>query len=192
MAIIVPTFEASKTDLVRVDEQTRDTVMGTPHGMFNYLREHNPDHILVSGKRANQAGVVLYGFEHLGRDCQAVFLADQLGLQERQVFNAVGRINPIIHAVFGFKIERPKGEFGYTGVLRITTADDALQASEAYCKKLKKMHTEYVQTMSSYQNNGGDVLSLLRQAEGGEQLLSMFREVGAPALAAAAADTATL
>ena len=182
MAINIPTFEPSKTALDRVSEQTRDLALAESHGMFNYLRVNNPDHILVSGKRANQIGTVLYGFEHLNRDVTAAELAAQLGLAEKQVTNAISKINGIISPVFGFKIERAKNAEGtFTGTIRLTTQEDALQASEAYCKKLKKMHNEYVQTMRSFRNNGGDIAGLLAQVDNGGALIEMVQEL-APAL----------
>jgi hypothetical protein len=182
MAINVPTFETTKTALERVSEEVLHQVIQSPHGMFFHLKETNPDHVLVAGKRANQIGTVLYGFEHLGRDVNTDELAAQLGLDPRQVTNAVPKINAIISAVFGMKIERVKSRDGqFTGKLRITNQDDALQASEAYCKKLKKIHTEYVQTLRSYRNNGGDIRGLLAQTENGDALLDLVREV-APAL----------
>jgi len=187
MAINVPTFEASKTQLLRVSEDTLDAVLGTPHGMFFYLKEHNPDWILVSGKRANQIGTILYGFEHLNRDVNAEHLAAQLGLDSRQVTNAISKLNTIISGVFGLKIERVRDNDGrYTGQLRITTQDDALQASEAYCAKLKKMHTDYVQTLRSYKRNdpNADIRGLLGTVTNGGSLLELVAEV-APALAAA-------
>ena len=181
MAINIPTFEPSKTALVRVSEEAREEAMTTPHGMFDYLRVNNPDHVLVSGKRANQIATVLYGFEHLGRDVNAAELANQLGLAEKQVTNAISKINAIISPVFGVKIERVRHEGSFTGKIRLTTGEDALQASEAYCKKLKKMHTEYVQTMRSYRNNGGDIRGLLTQVDNGGALLELVAEL-APAL----------
>ena len=94
-------------------------------------------------------------------------------------------MNAIISPVFGFKIERAKAPDGsYTGMIRLTTQDDALQASEAYCKKLKKMHTEYVQTMRSYRNNGGNIAWLLDQVDNGGALVEMVQEL-APALSPA-------
>ena len=184
MAIQIPTFEPSKTALNRVSEETREEVLTTPHGMFNYLRIHNPDHVLVSGKRANQIATVLYGFEHLNRDVNAAELGAQLGLAEKQVTNAIGKINAIINPVFGVKIEKVKVEGAFTGKIRLTTTEDALQASEAYCKKLKTMHTEYVQTMRSYRNNGGDIRGLLAKVDNSNALLELVSEL-APALPAA-------
>lgn len=185
MAINIPTFEPVKTPLTRVSEETLEEVMNAPHGMVEYLRLNFPDHILVSGKRYNQTGVILYGFEHLGRTTNCSELAAQLGLAEKQVINAVSKMNAIISPVFGFKIERAKAPDGsYTGMIRLTTQDDALQASEAYCKKLKKMHTEYVQTMRSYRNNGGNIAWLLGQVDNGGALVEMVQEL-APALAPA-------
>ena len=182
MAINIPTFEPVKTPLTRVSEETLEDVMNAPHGMVEYLRVNFPDHILVSGKRYNQTGVILYGFEHLGRETNCSELAAQLGLAEKQVINAVSKMNAIISPVFGFKIERAKTEDGsYTGMIRLTTQDDALQASEAYCKKLKKMHNEYVQTMRSFRNNGGDIAGLLAQVDNGGALIEMVQEL-APAL----------
>lgn len=188
MAINIPTFEPSKTALDRVSEETREEVLNTPHGMFNHLRIHNPDHVLVSGKRANQCAVVLYGFEHLGRDVNAAELAGQLGLAEKQVTNAISKINAIINPVFGVKIERVKFEGAFTGKIRLTTAEDALQASEAYCKKLKTMHNEYVQTMRSFRNNGGDIRGLLAQVDNSNALLELVSEL-APALKPAEAES---
>ena len=185
MAINIPTFEPVKTPLTRVSEETLEDVMNAPHGMVEYLRVNFPDHILVSGKRYNQTGVILYGFEHLGRTTNCSELAAQLGLAEKQVINAVSKMNAIISPVFGFKIERAKAPDGsYTGMIRLTTQDDALQASEAYCKKLKKMHKEYVQTMRSFRNNGGNIAQLLSQVENGIALVEMVQEL-APALAPA-------
>lgn len=188
MAINIPTFEPSKTALDRVSEETREEVLNTPHGMFNHLRIHNPDHVLVSGKRANQCAVVLYGFEHLGRDVNAAELAAQLGLAEKQVTNAISKINSIINPVFGVKIERVKFEGSFTGKIRLTTAEDALQASEAYCKKLKTMHNEYVQTMRSFRNNGGDIRGLLAQVDNSNALIELVSEL-APALKPAEAES---
>ena len=180
MAINVPTFESTKTALERVSEEAIASIIETPHGMFYYLKEHNPDHVLVSGKRPNQIGVVLYGFEHLGRDVNADELASQLGLDVRQVTNALSKLNAIISNVFGMKIERVKDAAGgFNGKLRITNQDDALQASEAYCKKLKKMHTDYVQTLRSYRNNGGNIQGLLAQTANGAALLELVAEVAA-------------
>jgi hypothetical protein len=186
MAIEVPVFEASKTELARVSDSTLDNVMGTPHGMFWHLKEYNPDHVLVGGKRANQIGTILYGFEHLGRDTNADELANQLGLDARQVTNAVSKINAIISNVFGLKIERVRTKDGYTGQLRITTTEDAIQASEAYCKKLKKMHTDYVQTIRSYKRNNpnADLRELMSGVTNGDNLFELVDEF-APALAAA-------
>ena len=81
--------------------------------MVEYLRINAPDHVLASGKRYNQVGVILYGFEHLGRDVNASELAAQLGL-EKQVTNAISKINSIISPVFGFKIERAKTAKAFT------------------------------------------------------------------------------
>ena len=185
MAINIPTFLPVKTPLTRVSEETLEDVMNAPHGMVEYLRVNFPDHILVSGKRYNQTGVILYGFEHLGRTTNCSELAAQLGLAEKQVINAVSKMNAIISPVFGFKIERAKAPDGsYTGMIRLTTQDDALQASEAYCKKLKKMHKEYVQTMRSFRNNGGDIAQLMSQVDNGIALVEMVQEL-APALAPA-------
>ena len=182
MAINIPTFEQTKTKLNRVAEEALEDVMNSPHGMIEYLRVNAPDHVLVSGKRYNQAGVILYGFEHLGRDVNAAELAAQLGISEKQVINAISKINAIISPVFGFKIERAKTSEGvFTGTIRLTTQEDALQASEAYCKKLKKMHTEYVQTMRSFRNNGGDIAGLLAQVDNGNALIGLVQEL-APAL----------
>ena len=159
MAINIPTFEPVKTPLTRVSEETLEEVMNAPHGMVEYLRLNFPDHILVSGKRYNQTGVILYGFEHLGRTTNCSELAAQLGLAEKQVINAVSKMNAIISPVFGFKIERAKAPDGsYTGMIRLTTQDDALQASEAYCKKLKKMHKVEQITRG---NNGRSVRRIL-------------------------------
>jgi hypothetical protein len=180
MAINVPTFETTKTSLERVSEEALASIVQTPHGMFYYLKEQNPDHVLVSGKRPNQLGVVLYGFEHLGRDVNADELAAQLGLDVRQVTNSLSKLNAIISNVFGMKIERVKDAAGsYTGKLRITNQDDALQASEAYCKKLKSMHTDYVQTLRSYRNNGGNIRDLLAQTANGGALMELVAEVSA-------------
>ena len=190
VAINIPTFEPTKTKLTRVSEETLEDVMNMPHGMIEYLRQNAPDHVLVSGKRYNQVGVILYGFEHLGRDVNAAELAAQLGLAEKQVTNAISRINGIISPVFGFKIERAKTAEGtFTGTIRLTTQEDALQASEAYCKKLKKMHTEYVQTMRSFRNNGGDIAGLLAQVDNGGALIGLVQEL-APALPAARTEEA--
>lgn len=178
MAISIPVFETTKTALQRVTRETLEQVIQTPHGMFYYLKENNPDHILVSGKRPNQVGTILYGFEHLGRDTTEAELALQLGLDSRQVASAISRLNTIIHATFGMKIERVKTDNGATtGKLRITNATDALQASEAYCRKLKKLHTEYVQTLCSYRQNGGNVGELLLQTSNGAALLALVDEV---------------
>ena len=185
MAINIPTFEPVRTPLTRVSEETLEDVMKAPHGMVDYLRLNFPDHILVSCKRYNQTGVILYGFEHLGRKVTCAELAAQLGLAEKQITNAISKINGIISPVFGLKIERVKTSDGqYTGLIRLTTHDDALQASEAYCKKLKKMHTEYVQTMRSFRNNGGDIAGLLAQVDNSNALIELVQEV-APALPAA-------
>lgn len=186
MAIIVPTFQPNKTALQRVNEEELAEVMTTPHGMFNYLRVHNPDHVLVSGKRANQCAVVLYGFEHLERETNAAELAAQLGLAEKQVMNAIQKINSIINPVFGVKIERVRHEGAFTGLIRLTTEEDALQASEAYCAKLKNIHNDYVQTMRSFKNNGGDIRKLLAQVDKGDALVELVSEL-APALAPAQA-----
>ena len=162
MAINIPTFEPSKTALDRVSEEVRDQVMSSAHGMFDYLRINNPDHIMVGGKRANQVGTILYGFEHLGRDVHASELASQLGLAEKQVTNAISRINAIIYPVFGLKIERQRVDKVYTGKLRITNAEDALQACEAINKVLKKKGPETAGSIKSYVNNGGDVEDLVK------------------------------
>ena len=161
MAINIPTFEPSKTALDRVSEEKRDQIMSTAHGMFDYLRINNPDHVLVSGKRANQVGTILYGFEHLGRDVNATELANQLGLAEKQVTNAISRINAIIYPVFGLKIERMRVDNAYTGKLRITNQEDALQACEAINKVLKKKGPDSAASIDSYVNNGGDLDQLV-------------------------------
>ena len=161
VAINIPTFEPSKTALDRVSEEKRDQIMSTAHGMFDYLRINNPDHVLVSGKRANQVGTILYGFEHLGRDVNATELANQLGLAEKQVTNAISRINAIIYPVFGLKIERMRVDNAYTGKLRITNQEDALQACEAINKVLKKKGPDFAASIDSYVNNGGDLDQLV-------------------------------
>jgi len=186
VAINIPTFEPSKTALDRVSEQTRDAALTEPHGMFNYLRVNNPDHILVSGKRANQIGTVLYGFEHLNRDVTAAELAAQLGLAEKQVTNAISKINAIINPVFGVKIERVKMEGSYTGKLRLTQFEDALQAKEAYTKKMNKVGPEFLSSLESLKNNGGDINQIVQ----GSDMASLMGlvEFLAPALPAAADD----
>jgi len=183
VAINIPTFEPSKTALDRVSEQTRDQALTESHGMFNYLRINNPDHILVSGKRANQIGTVLYGFEHLNCDVTAAELAAQLGLAEKQVTNAISKINAIINPVFGVKIERVKMEGSFTGKLRLTQFEDALQAKEAYTKKMKKVGPEFLTSLESYKNNGGDINHFV-QAEDMASLMGLV-EFLAPALPAA-------
>lgn len=186
MAINIPTFEPSKTALDRVPEETRDLVMSNPHGMFDFLRVNNPDHILVSGKRANQIGTILYGFEHLGRDVNAAELANQLGLAEKQVTNAISRINAIIYPVFGMKIERQRIDKVYTGKLRLTNLDDALQAREAFTKAVSKKAADFGSTMASYANNGGDIQQLAATPE----MAPIMTLVGqlAPCLPAAQAE----
>ena len=59
---------------------------------------------------------------------------------------------------------------------------------EAYCKKLKTMHNEYVQTMRSFRNNGGDIRGLLAQVDNSNALLELVSEL-APALKPAEAES---
>ena len=165
MAINIPTFEPSKTALDRVSEKTRDEVMNTPHGMFDHLRINNPDHVLVSGKRPNQIAVILYGFEHLGRNVNAAELAAQLGLAEKQVTNAISKINAIINPVFGVKIERVKFQGEFTGTIRLTQFEDALQAKEAYIKAIRRKGPEFLTSLESLANNGGDINQLAGQED---------------------------
>lgn len=186
MAINIPTFEPSKTALDRVPEEVRDQVMNKPHGMFDYLRINNPDHVMVGGKRANQVGTILYGFEHLGRDVNAAELANQLGLAEKQVTNAISKINAIIYPVFGMKIERQRVDKIYTGKLRLTNLDDALQAREAFTKAVSKKAADFGSTMASYANNGGD----LQQLAAAPEMAAVMSLVGqlAPCLPPAQAE----
>lgn len=188
MAISVPTFEPSKTALERVSEETRDQVLNSPHGMFDYLRINNPDHILVSGKRANQLGTILYGFEHLGREVHAAELASQLGLAEKQVTNAISKINQIIYPVFGMKIERQRVDRVFTGKLNITSLDDAIQAREVFTKAVSKRAAEFGSTIASFKNNGGDIDALASAPE----MTAVMSLVGqlAPCLPPAQADEA--
>lgn len=165
MAINIPTFEPSKTALDRVPEEVRDHAMNAAHGMFDYLRVNHPDHVMVGGRRANQIGTILYGFEHLGRDVNATELANQLGLSEKQVTNAISRINALIYPVFGMKIERQRIDRAYTGKLRLTSLDDALQAREAFTKSVSKKAADFGSTMASYANNGGDLAQLAAAPE---------------------------
>ena len=186
MAINIPSFEPSKTALDRVSEEVRDQVLSSAHGMFDYLRVNNPDHVLVSGKRANQVGTILYGFEHLGRNVHASELASQLGLAEKQVTNAISRINAIIYPVFGLKIERQRVDKLYTGKLNITNQEDALQACEAINKVLKKKGPDFAASVSSYVNNGGDLMALA-QTDALASLMPVVREL-APCLPPAQAE----
>lgn len=190
VAINIPTFEPSKTALDRVSEEKRDQIMSSAHGMFDYLRINNPDHVLVSGKRANQVGTILYGFEHLGRDVHAAELANQLGLAEKQVTNAIGRINGIIYPVFGLKIERLRIEGVFTGKLRITNQEDALQACEAINKVLTKKGPDFAASIGSYVNNGGNLKAL---AESGALagLMPVVKQL-APCLPPAQAEEVTV
>lgn len=181
MAIFIPTFEPSKTALDRVSAQVREKVMNEPHGMFDYLRVNNPDHVLVSGKRPNQVGTILYGFEHLGKNVNAAELANQLGLAEKQVTNAISKINAIIYPVFGMRIERQRVDKVFTGNLRLTDREDAMQACEAIGKVLKKKGPELAMTIDSYVNaNNGDVKELAH-SEALKPLMSVVARL-APAL----------
>ena len=190
MAITVPTFEPSRTALDRVSEETRDRVMTSPHGMFDFLRINNPDHILVSGKRPNQLGIILYGFEHLKRDVHSAELASQLGLAEKQVTNAIPKINQMIYPVFGMKIERQRVNKIFTGKLNITSRDDALQAREAFTKAVSKKAAEFSSTISSFENNGGNIGELASAPEM-TALMSLVGQL-APCLPPAQAEEVTV
>ena len=160
LAITVPTFDVVRSVLDRVSEIEREQVMNQPHGMTEHLRAKNPDRMLVAGKRYNQIGTVLYGFEHMGRDVSTEELARQLGLQDKQVTNAVSKINALISPVFGLKIERVRNNGAYTGQLRLTNYEDAKQAVDAYKARIKKAGPDLTKTLQAYENNGGSIQDL--------------------------------